>query len=282
MIDLKNGDCLELMKQVPDNSIDAIVTDPPYEYLNHKLDRRFDEREVFQQWNRIVKDDGMILFFGRGESFYRWNYLLNQMGWQFKEEVIWNKRQTTSPMLPIGRIHETVSILTKDGKVNKVRVPYVQQNKYDLKKIKNDISRISSAINSPKELGLINDLLDSGKVDYQQTSISGITLGTPVKIANRGVSTLQGVLEGKVEQDVIEETMPHNHKTRSHPTQKPVPLMERLIKLVSDEDGVVLDPFMGSGSTGVACMNICRNFVGYEIDSEYFDVAQQRIKRARQ
>ncbi|MEK2460699.1 hypothetical protein [Lactiplantibacillus plantarum] len=83
-VNLLKGDCLDLMKKLPDKSVDAIVTDPPYEYLNHKLDRRFNEKAVFEQWNRVVKDNGMILFFGRGESFYRWNYLLNQMGWHFK------------------------------------------------------------------------------------------------------------------------------------------------------------------------------------------------------
>ena len=113
MIDLKQGDCLELMKEIPDKSVDAIVTDPPYEYLKHKLDRPFDEQAVFNEWDRIVKDDGFLVFFGRGASFHRWNYLLNEMGWNFKEEIVWDKRRNSNPFGKLQRIHETVSVLTK-------------------------------------------------------------------------------------------------------------------------------------------------------------------------
>ncbi|MCF1423877.1 DNA-methyltransferase [Lactiplantibacillus plantarum] len=280
-VNLLKGDCLDLMKKIPDKSVDAIVTDPPYEYLNHKLDRRFNEKAVFEQWNRVVKDNGMILFFGRGESFYRWNYLLNQMGWHFKEEVIWNKRLTSTPMLQIGRIHETISILSKGGKIRKVNVPYLEKNKYDLKKIAGDVKRVSSALNNPSELSMIGKYLETGENSYTSVSVNGITLSRKTKTNNKGVDTVKGFVEGRVEQDVIEQLAIRNRKERFHPTQKPTPLMERLINLVSDEGNVILDPFMGSGSTGVAAANLDRSFIGYEIDDDYFRTAEQRINEAR-
>ncbi|NSL96121.1 site-specific DNA-methyltransferase [Lactobacillus plantarum] len=280
-VNLLKGDCLDLMKKIPDKSVDAIVTDPPYEYLNHKLDRRFNEKAVFEQWNRVVKDNGMILFFGRGESFYRWNCLLNQMGWHFKEEVIWNKRLTSTPMLPIGRIHETISILSKGGKIRKVKVPYLEKNKYDLKKIVGDVKRVSSALNNPSELSMIGKYLETGENSYTSVSVNGITLSRKTKTNNKGVDTVKGFVEGRVEQDVIEQLAIRNRKKQFHPTQKPTPLMERLINLVSDEGNVILDPFMGSGSTGVAAANLDRSFIGYEIDDEYFKIAEQRINEAR-
>ncbi|MDN7060901.1 site-specific DNA-methyltransferase [Lactiplantibacillus plantarum] len=280
-INLLKGDCFDLMKKLPNKSVDAIVTDPPYEYLNHKLDRRFNEEAVFEQWNRVVKDNGMILFFGRGESFYRWNYLLNQMGWHFKEEVIWNKRLTSTPMLPIGRIHETISILSKDGKIRKVKVPYLEKNKYDLKKIVGDVKRVSSALNNPSELSMIGKYLETGENSYTSVSVNGITLSRKTKTNNKGVDTVKGFVEGRVEQDVIEQLAIRNRKKQFHPTQKPTPLMERLISLVSDEGNVILDPFMGSGSTGVAAANLDRSFIGYEIDDDYFRTAEQRINEAR-
>lgn len=276
MIDLQQGDCLELMKKLPDKSVDAIVTDPPYEYLNHKLDRRFNEEAVFEQWNRVVKDDGMILFFGRGESFYRWNYLLNQIGWHFKEEIIWNKRRVSAPMLPIGRVHETVSILSKSGKVNRVKVPYVQKNKYDVKKIIGDISRIANILNNPKELDMVKKYLETGKQDYYSTGVAGLTF-TGAKTNNKAVDAMKGIIIGRNEQDIIEQTAVHSRKKQFHPTQKPTPLMERLINLVSDEGDIILDPFMGSGSTGVSAASLDRSFIGYEIDDEYFNIAEQRI-----
>lgn len=278
MIDLKKGDCLELMKDIPDKSVDAVVTDPPYEYLNHRLDKHFDETTVFREWNRIMKDDGFILFFGRGESFHRWNYLLNKKGWNFKEEVIWNKRRTSSPMLPIGRVHETISILSKNGKVNKVKVPYIEKNKYDLKKIVGDVKRVSSALNNLSELSMISKYLETGENSYTSVSANGITLSRKTNTNNKGVDTVKGFVEGRVEQDVIEQPAIRNRKKQFHPTQKPTPLMERLINLVSDEGNVILDPFMGSGSTGVACVNTNRNFIGIELDSEYFNLAKERIE----
>jgi len=276
MINLQHGDCLELMKDIPDGSVDAIVTDPPYEYLNHKLDRRFNEKAVFEQWNRVVKDNGMILFFGRGESFYRWNYLLNQMGWRFKEEVIWNKRRVSAPMLPIGRVHETISILSKSGKLNRVKVPYVQKNKYDVKKIIGDINRIANVLNNQKELDMVKKYLETGKQNYYATGVAGLTF-TGTKTNNKAVDAMKGIIIGRNEQDIIEQTAVHNRKKQFHPTQKPTQLMERLINLVSDEGNVILDPFMGSGSTGVAAGNLDRSFIGYEIDDEYFKIAEQRI-----
>lgn len=280
MIDLKQGDCLELMKDIPDKSVDAVVTDPPYEYLNHRLDKHFDETTVFREWNRIMKDDGFILFFGRGESFHRWNYLLNKKGWNFKEEVIWNKRRTSSPMLPIGRVHETISILSKNGKVNKVKVPYIEKNKYDLKKINDDISRISSAINNPKELKMIQDYLSEGQLEYYRGSVDGIALSGKIKVANAGLNALRGVVNGKNEQDIISEVSIRNRKKQFHPTQKPISLMQRLIKLVSNDSDIIFDPFMGSGSTGVAAVNLNRNFIGYELEQDYFDIATDRINKA--
>ncbi|MEN2352000.1 DNA-methyltransferase [Lacticaseibacillus paracasei] len=281
MISLQQGDCIELMKKLPDKSVDAVVTDPPYEYLNHKLDRRFNEEAVFEQWNRIVKDNGMILFFGRGESFHRWNYLLNQMGWKFKEEIIWNKRRISTPMLPIGRVHETISILSKNGKIRKVKIPYVKKNKYDLKKIVGDIKRISSALNNPTELEMMHRLLETNEVDFYRSRVSGITFSSRTKTSNQAVNALKGIVMGKNEQDIIEQTAVHNRKKQFHPTQKPTPLMERLINLVSDEGSVILDPFMGSGSTGVAAVSMGRSFIGDEIDDDYFRTAEQRINEAR-
>lgn len=89
------------------------------------------------------------------------------------------------------------------------------------------------------------------------------------------------IFEGIREQNIIAQTPVHTRQKRVHPTQKPTPLMERLIKLVSDKDYTILDPFMGSGSTGVACTNLNRSFIGYEIQDDYFETAKSRIKEAQ-
>ncbi|WP_034991612.1 DNA-methyltransferase [Liquorilactobacillus vini] len=281
MIDLEKGDCLELMKKIPDNSIDAIITDPPYEYLNHRLDRLFNEEKVFKQWNRVVKDDGFLVFFGRGESFHRWNYFLNSMGWKFKEEIIWDKRRVSNLMGPIGRRHETISILTKKGKVRKIRVPYLQKNQYDFKKIKNDLARLCGALGNPQKLLEIKKYVLKKEIDYNHSNPDGLSLKGNTKLVSMEAGLVKMIFEGIREQSIIAQNAVHSRQNRVHPTQKPTPLMEHLIKLVSDKDYTILDPFMGSGSTGVACVNLDRSFIGYEIEDDYFEIAKNRIKKAQ-
>ena len=273
-----HDDSINVLKQLEDNSIDAIVTDPPYEYLNHKLDRRFVKSEVLEQWDRVVKDDGFIVFFGRGESFHEINYLLNNLGWKFKEEVIWNKRSVTSPFLPLSRVHETVSLLSKNGKIRKNKIPYEEVKKYQLDRMQNDLKRIVSGLGNQKSLMSINYFLENQKVlnDKQNKPKFGITVSDNFKTTDQAAGALQSIIKGLNEQSIMEVAR-DGRKITVHPTQKPIRLMERLINLASDEGDVILDPFMGSGSTGLAAKNTNRNFIGIEIDDEYFEKANSRL-----
>ena len=121
-LQLYNVDNLEVMATLADESIDVICIDPPYLYLkNQKLERPFDEPKFFAECKRLLTKKGFIVMFGRGTSFYRWNTILDGLGFVFKEEVIWDKSYVSSPLMPMSRIHETVSILTKkEGVINKV------------------------------------------------------------------------------------------------------------------------------------------------------------------
>lgn len=104
-INLYNEDCLIGMKRIPDASVDCVLTDPPYLYLkNQKLDRSFDEQAFFAEVKRILKKDGFIVMFGRGTSFYRWNTILADLGFNFKEEIIWDKSYISSPLMAISRV----------------------------------------------------------------------------------------------------------------------------------------------------------------------------------
>lgn len=274
---LMQGDCLQLMSKLPDKSVDAIVTDPPYEYLKHKLDRPFDEQAAFSEWNRIVKDDGFLVFFGRGASFHRWNYLLNEMGWQFKEEIVWDKIRTSSPFTPILRCHENVSILSKKSNVKKSFVDYVEKNKNNVDKMTRDISRLANVFGNSKEFNSLVTFLKSKHIIYDDFYKKGVTAsGTPT--SKPVVSIAKGIIKGQREQDVIRISSQNN---KFHPTQKPVRLMERLLFCTTDKGQTILDPFMGSGSTGVACVNTNRDFIGMELDEEYFNIAENRIQEAQ-
>ena len=324
-IELLHGDCTELLSKIPDGSINAVITDPPYGYLkNQKLEIPFNETAFFNEVKRVLKPSGFILLFGRGTAFYRWNTILADLGFIFKEEIIWNKVQTTSPLLPLNRIHETVSIhCNGKGKINKVRVPYLEMKGHDIGAIKTDIKRLLSVFSNSKHLaavkkyleeyektcvwdkqakakfftshtGIINgcdrdvstiDMIERGLrektiIDFNtEKYVAKHTIATSkrMKNADRDYLTMKNVTEGCVEKSIMQQG--REHYSMQHPTQKPVRLLERLMALVTQENTLVLDPFAGSASTGVACINTGRRFIGMELDAEYFEIAKNRIEK---
>ena len=282
-ITLLHGECTELLSQIPDGSIDAIITDPPYGYLkNQKLDIPFNEAVFFSEAKRVLKPAGFIVLFGRGAAFYRWNTMLADLGFVFKEEVIWNKVQTTSPVLPLSRVHETVSIHCKGkGKINTAHVPYLAIRKHDIGAIQRDIKRLQSALKNQECLEDIYKYLEGKTVDCQgeRKGKHFITYKQGLKEISRSVGVMKRMAEGFKEQSIMRQ----GRETHTRlPTQKPVRLMERLIALVTQENALILDPFMGSASTGVACINTGRKFIGIELDDGYFDIAKKRIATALQ
>lgn len=283
MINLRLGDCIDLMKDIADKSIDCILTDPPYLYLkNQKLDKPFDEERYFNEVNRILKDNGFIVMFGRGTSFYRWNTKLADMGFKFKEEIIWEKERNTSPFQNLLRIHETISIYSKgNAKINKCRIPYIEQKQYNLESIVNDINRLKPILHNIKELEEIEKFITNNIIELNRTKISKFETTAPsCKSYSRCVAVANIIKNGVTEKDIIK--VPREYYKMQHPTQKPVRLLERLLNLTTKEGDLVLDTFMGSGSTGIACINLKRNFIGMEIDEEYFNIAKERIEKAEE
>jgi len=321
-----NQDCLEGLKNIPSESVDIVLTDPPYLYLkNQKLDRPFDEDIFFSEIKRVLKKDGFIVMFGRGTSFYRWNTKLADLGFKFKEEFIWDKGYCTSPLMPISRIHETISIHTKkNGTINKVKVPYLQIKKYNIISILDDIRRMRSILHNPKSLIAVENFLRnnirdtsdswkpnhisiSSKITKEDRCVSvarsmvngcneksiirtdfkspnnprkGITAEPYEPSGDRCCNIMQSIHLGLNEKSIIKE--PRDHYTAIHPTQKPIRLLERLLRLVlpnNIDHPLVIDPFSGSASSLIAAANLGCNYIGFEIDKEYFDKSIERLKR---
>ncbi len=284
MLDLDiiyNEDCIRGMERIPDSSIDVILTDPPYKYLKAKFDRDFDEEAFFKQANRVLKLDGWIILFGRGTSFYRWNTRLAEMGFSFKEEICWNKCFANSPVSALSRIHETISLSTKGkGKIRRVKVPYVEKRVDDLEHIIQDIRRLKGILNNPVALARVLYYVENGRMESMRSAVSkGLTLQSKLPRAYQDVSVIQAITEGLIESSIIR--IQAKHKGYIHPTEKPVRLLERLLNLVIAENsgGIVLDPFSGSGSTAVAAKNLGHNFIGFEIDKEYWESSISRLQQ---
>ena len=213
-----NADSLIKMKELPDNSVKCILTDPPYKYLkNQKLEVDFDETIFFNEAKRVLKNDGFIVLFGRGASFYRWNYMLSELGFIFKEEFIWDKGYCTSPLMAISRVHETISIFTKkSGKITKVKVPYLEMKKNNPESVIQDIKRLRSIFTQEKSMKAVLDFCENNlrdksdgcisinRTDYcDKTQKNRIAESADVKNFDRCVDVVQSMNFGLNEKSII-------------------------------------------------------------------------------
>ena len=236
---LYQGDCIEVMKDIEDGSVDLILTDPPYGTTACKWDSVIPFEPMWEQLNRIIKPNGAICLFGSEpfSSALRMSNIKN-----FKYDWIWDKRipsgMSYARFQPM-RQTENISVFC-NGKT--VYNPQMVKRDKPIKKGGNKYSP-SAPIQACKE----------GK-DFKKT----YEYKNPINL----------IVFDKI------------RKGSLHPTQKPVALLEYLIRTYTNEGETVLDFTMGSGSTGVACVNTNRNFIGIELDEEYFKIAENRIKQA--
>lgn len=239
------GDCLERMKEIPDGSVDAVICDPPYGTTACKWDSIIPLEPMWEQLKRVVKKGGVILLFG-AEPFSSTLRVSNIS--QFKYDWIWVKSRAlgfqNSKLRPMTK-HEIISVFS-DGNCANRASNLMTYNPQGL-------------IHRPKKVsGLKSSRTDANghrmkRPNHKDTYIQEYT-GYPSTV-------LEYNNEGKT----------------VHPTQKPIDLVEYLIKTHTNEGETVLDFTMGSGTTGVACRNLNRKFIGIEKDETYFNIAKKRI-----
>jgi site-specific DNA-methyltransferase (adenine-specific) len=151
----------------------------------------------------------------------------------------------------------------------------------NIEQILHDIKRIKSAVGNIPALNDLLEYLETGSIIYRHTSTKryGVTVGT-IKNTNTEIRIMKSIHEGCIERSIVE--VPPVHYGSVHPTQKPVRLAERIIALISDVGDTIYDPFMGSGSFGLACLNTGRQYIGSELNEAYFNIALERIQTAQQ
>jgi site-specific DNA-methyltransferase (adenine-specific) len=231
-INLIHGDCLEKLQDIPDKSIDMVLTDPPYGTTRNKWDSVINFESMWNELKRIIKDNGAICLFGQ-QPFSSAVVMSNPK--MFKYEWIWKK--------PMG-------------------TGFLNAKKYPLK----DHENILVFCKKPH---VYNPQFGKGK---------------PYKTKRGGLSSNYGKAELTITVNdgkrYPKTTLEFNHpKKKIHPTQKPVELLEYLVKTYSNKGETVLDFTMGSGSTGVACKNLNRKFIGIEKDLKYFEISKERIEK---
>jgi DNA modification methylase len=244
MIDLRLGDCLEVMKTIESGSIDATITDPPYGTTACKWDSVIDFKLMWEQLNRIIKPNGAIVLFG-SQPFTSSLIMSNPKN--FKYEWIWDKKTSTGGVLAKKRpmkAHENILVFNSStynpqmGVWDEDLIKRMSKKRY-LGKPKTEMMH-SEHLVCNKE-----DKIERGKYPQSVLRINGIARPSG---------------EGGL-----------------HPTQKPIALMEYLVRTYTNENETVLDFTMGSGSTMVACRNLNRHGIGIEQDENYFKIAKERL-----
>lgn len=231
------GDCLEVMREIPDASIDAVITDPPYGITACKWDAVIPFAPMWEQLKRVTKKNGAIVLFG-SQPFTSALVMSNPK--MFKYEWIWNKKKggniLTLKYQPY-RIHENITVFSRCSHIyNPIKTPgkTVTCKAYS--------AGIANGIKAYGDLRTYNDRYPKSIIEISNANQSG----------------------------------------KTHPTQKPVALMEYLVKTYTNEGDTVLDFTAGSGTTGVACVKVNRNFIGIEREPKYCDIARQRIFEAQE
>jgi site-specific DNA-methyltransferase (adenine-specific) len=236
-----NGDCLVELKTLPDNSVDMVCGDLPYDQ-NYRWDwdKGIDLSKLWIELKRVVKDNGVVVFTGQ-QPFT--SYLVqSNLDW-FRYEWIWDK-QIPKGMHQVKqqpmRRHENVLVFSKN----------YTHNYYPIKTPRDKV--VTSYNITKNNKGGVGTYIDNDSKKFTYTDKNPVSIITGCFEANRG-------------------------NIRYHPTQKPVTLMEYLIKTYTKEDDVVLDPSYGSCAVGVACKNINRKFIGIELDNTYYEMGKERV-----
>ena len=240
MINLMQGDCLELMKNIPDGSVDMILTDPPYGTTQCKWDTVIPLDSMWGQLKRIIKPNGAIVLFG-SEPFSSMLRCSNLK--MFKYDWVWNK---TKPQ----------------GFLNAKARPLVEHELIHVFSSGTCTSTSKTMTYNPQ--GLIN--------------VDVLLKNTDTESMGKRKSRKSGSEYKQTQSGYPRSILRYAHdQSKLHPTQKPVALLEYLIRTYTQENETVLDFTMGSGSTGVACKNTNRSFIGIELDQKYFEIAKERI-----
>lgn len=254
-IKLLHGDCIELFPKIPDASIDAIITDPPYGITKCDWDKVVPFDSLWKHYNRVLKRNGVIVIFGT-EPFTSELVCSNKK--MFREKLTWQKHRPSN-MGNAKRMHLKYS--------EDIIVFSFGRNIYNPQMQPRTSNRVRQA-----QKGTSKQWRTNGNTSRE------VCFAT--QYAPRSWDSFNA--DWKYPSNILPfpAVVSNSREKVNHPTQKPVSLLMYLIKTYTQEDALILDTFMGSGTTGVACINTGRKFIGIELDDNYFSIAKTRIENA--
>jgi len=299
-IDLKLGDCLDKLKEIPDNSVDSIVTDPPYglKFMSKKWDYDVPSVEVWTECLRVLKPGGHLLSFSGSRTYHRMAVRIEDAGFEIRDQIMW----IYGSGFPKGKAqlkpaHEPIVMARKPGPIKPLniddcRIEYKDDKPHSVSTIREnegnswnkDYIRTQDWV--PNEIGRYPSNLI---IDEEIDEIWKKYFYSPKASKKDRDEGLDEFKEHKIYENTSSDNHSFSHlgvaykcvRKNNHPTVKPTQLMYYLIKLVTPKGGVVLDPFMGSGSTGKAAVRGGFNFIGIEKEEEYIKISEARIEYER-
>ena len=275
-IDFKVGSCLDVLAEYPDNSFDSCVTDPPYGMGMEAWDHTVPGKEFWEEINRVLKPGAFCLSFCSPHLYHRLACAIEDATFDIKDQIMWMITTKMPVKNRLKQVHEPIAVAQK---------PFPGTLKDNFEKwgvgvIDTQNTRVPWDGKPPT--GWV-------KGGHQRRTFGkdGKTTGTQKEFGKEDANP-----KGRYPSNIIGTTSPEHQKyfyaprvTRkergeynNHPTPKPIALMQYLIKIYTPESGKVLDPFCGSGSTGIAAMLEGRDFLGVDLDADYINIAQRRVE----
>lgn len=291
------GDSQEQLKQFNNDHFHSIVTDPPYgiSFLNNAWDYDVPPVTIWQECLRVIKPGGFLLSFASARTYHRMVINIEDAGFEIRDQLMWvystgfpkNRMLGDGMGLALKPAHEPIVLARKPFKGT-------AQNNYDKHRtgLSIDECRVGD---EPRTSPIFSDDPRDDKtmfglhstIQHERVAVSQGRF--PSNLIHDGSDDVRSLFPDATSTKVGDGdssaarffycAKPSKKEKQgcNHPTMKPLQLMEYLVKLVTPIDGVVLDPFMGSGSTGIACINTDRQFIGIEKDPDYFNLATKRI-----
>ena len=335
---LLNGDNINLLKQLESNSVDSVVTDPPYglSFMGKKWDYDVPSVDFWIEVLRVLKPGGHVLSFGGTRTYHRMVVNIEDAGFEIRDQIMWLYGSGFPKSHNLGKKIKKwdgwgTALKPANEPIVLARKPLSEKTvvdnvlKYGTGVLNIDGCRIGTEEKLSSGRHITGDqkgpsgYKTTNRSEYKQNSKgrwpanvlldedaaqvldeqSGNSISRPHKNKTTGKSGIFNSSNNeafsqyndsggasrffyiaKASKRERNAGLDDEQKTNHHPTLKPIKLMQYLIKLITPPNGVVLDPFMGSGSTGIACKNLGFNFIGMELDKEYYKIAEKRIEGA--
>ena len=288
MMRLLYGDCLKVLPSLPENSVDSIVTDPPYgiSFMNKKWDYNVPSVEIWEECLRVLKPGGHLLCFASTRTFHRMTVNIEDAGFDIRDSIAWMHGQGFPKSRNLGEGRGT-ALKPAMELIAVARKPFKGSCTNNVEEwgtggLNIDACRIGDDEIQVNRLEEWSGFGQKERPDYTPTTVKG-RFPANVILDEEAGEVLDGQSDGASRFFYCPKVNKRERgDNNNHPTVKPLKLMEHLCRLVTPKNGTVLDPFMGSGTTGKAAYNEEFDFIGVEMDGGYMEIAENRLDKPRE